>query len=152
MCHCVLRTAEDTVVILLFDTTEKLFYSVRRHAFECTLVIPLFNTRGFLTRRVYLYYKSYLRYTILVGNPRYDDGKLPISAKSNIIFATTLSSQFSQALLGRVPRQALLGRVPRQATSWRIAGFLLKAPQNLPQVSNLSTGLRLDIILIVLDV
>ena len=34
-------------------------------------VIGIGNIRGFLTRMVYLYYISCLRYTILVGNPRY---------------------------------------------------------------------------------
>ena len=38
----------------------------------CVLLITyLLNNRGFLTRMMYLYYISCLRYTILIGNPRY---------------------------------------------------------------------------------
>ena len=38
--------------------------------FTITIII-VFNNRVFLTRLVYLYYISCLRYIILVGNPRY---------------------------------------------------------------------------------
>ena len=39
-------------------------------------VLSVWPYRGFPTRTVYLYYMSCLRYTILVGNPRYVHGLL----------------------------------------------------------------------------
>ena len=42
--------------------------------------------RGFLTRMVYLHYLSSLRYTILVGNPRYACGFVSVSRSVIFVF------------------------------------------------------------------
>ena len=63
--------------------------------------------RGFPTRMVYLYYISCLRYTILVGNPRYD---LLLNLMSIFVCVVFLQDGYSQQCVSWVLNSSLIAR------------------------------------------